>query len=260
MPIYDAIGQSYAHSRLPDMRIVDSVVHLLALTPGSIIADIGAGTGGYSRMLAERGFHVYAVEPSAVMRCQSLATPHPQVQWLNNYAEAIHLPDDAVDAVICLLAIHHFFDLKKAFCEMNRIAKKKVIILTFDAIAGEKFWLYDYFPFIREYDKQVFSSLKDIISLLEEITQRVVDVYPFMLPPDLSDMFLAAGWRKPEIYLSSQVRASMSAFALANPEAVQTGINLLQTDLNNGQWNANYGQFKQLNQLDVGYRFLCAKK
>ncbi|PIG92001.1 class I SAM-dependent methyltransferase [Gloeocapsopsis sp. IPPAS B-1203] len=258
MPIYDAIGQSYAYSRLPDVRIVDSVVHLLALTPGSIIADIGAGTGGYSRMLAERGFHIYAVEPSAVMR--SHATPHPRVQWLSDYAEAITLPNNAVDAVICLLAIHHFSELKKAFYEMNRIAKKKVSILTFDVIASKSFWLYDYFPFIREYDKQVFSSLKNIISLLEEITQRVVDVHPFMLPPDLSDMFLAAGWRKPEIYLNAQVRASMSAFALANPNAVQTGINLLQTDLNYGQWNAKYGQLKQLNQLDVGYRFLCVKK
>ncbi|PPS40217.1 class I SAM-dependent methyltransferase [Chroococcidiopsis sp. TS-821] len=81
------------------------------------------------------------------------------MQWLNNYAEAIALPDDAVDVVICLLAIHHFSNLKTAFYEMNRIAQKKVMIFSFDAIAGKKFWLYDYFPFIWEYDKQVFSHL-----------------------------------------------------------------------------------------------------
>ncbi len=81
-----------------------------------------------------------------------------------------------------------------------------------------------------------------------------------MLPPDLSGMLLAAGWRRPESYLNPQFRATMSAFALANLDAVQTGINLLSTDLNNGQWNAKYGQFKQLNQLDVGYRFLFANK
>ncbi|MES1025952.1 class I SAM-dependent methyltransferase [Gloeocapsa sp. BRSZ] len=258
MPIYDAIGQFYTRSRLPDVRLVDSVVQLLALPPESVIADIGAGTGGYSRMLAERGFHLYAVEPSAVMRSQ--ATSHPRVQWLNCYAEAISLPDRAADAVMSLLAIHHFSDLKKAFYEMNRIAKKEILILTFDPIAGKNFWLYDYFPFIREYDKQIFSSLKDIISLLKEITKGEVSVYPFILPPDLSDMFLATGWRQPEIYLNSQFRASMSAFALANPDAVQTGMNLLQADLNNGRWNLTYGQLKQLNQLDVGYRFLCAKK
>jgi hypothetical protein len=91
---------------------------------------------------------------------------------------------------------------------MNRIAKK-IIILTFDAIAAENFWLYDYFSFIREYDKQVFSYFKDVISFLKSMTQGVVGVYSFMLPPDLSDMFLAAGWRRPEIYLNLQIRTCL---------------------------------------------------
>lgn len=143
---------------------------------------------------------------------------------------------------------------------MNRIAKGGVIILTFDPFANKGFWLYDYFPFIREYDKQVFSSLKNVVSLLEQMTQGSVDVYPFPLPPDLSDMFLAAGWRRPKVYVNSQLITSMSAFALADSNAVKTGIDLLKADLNSGQWDVKYGHFKQLNQLDVGYRFLCAKK
>ncbi len=108
-------------------------------------------------MLAERGFHVYAVEPSAVMR--SPMTPHPRVQWLNNYAEAIALPERAVDAVICLLAIHHFSDLKKAFYEISRIARK-IMMFTCNFFVSKSFWLYDYFPFIRESDKQVFFIFK----------------------------------------------------------------------------------------------------
>ena len=54
MPIYDSIGQSYSKFRLPDSRIVDSLVNLLQLEPGSLVADIGAGTGNYSRAIAER--------------------------------------------------------------------------------------------------------------------------------------------------------------------------------------------------------------
>ena len=53
MPVYDSIGQSYSKFRLPDSRIVDSLLNLLQLEPGSIIADIGAGTGGYSHAIAE---------------------------------------------------------------------------------------------------------------------------------------------------------------------------------------------------------------
>ena len=34
-----------------------------------------------------------------------------------------------------------------------------------------------------------------------------------MLPHDLTDMFFAAGWRRPEIYLNPEVRAGISALA-----------------------------------------------
>lgn len=56
MPIYDSIGQQYARTRVPDPRIVHMLIDLLNLPKGSTIADVGAGTGGYSRLLAEQGF------------------------------------------------------------------------------------------------------------------------------------------------------------------------------------------------------------
>ena len=73
-PVYDSIGQSYSNFRLPDPRIIDALVNLLRLKQGSFIADIGAGTGNYSRAIANRGFFLYAVEPLSVMRSQ--ATEH----------------------------------------------------------------------------------------------------------------------------------------------------------------------------------------
>jgi ubiquinone/menaquinone biosynthesis C-methylase UbiE len=126
MSIYDDIGKIYSKSRVPDSRIVNSVVNLLRLSNKSTITDIGAGTGGYSRAIADRGFYVYAVEPSSVMRSQSI--PHPQVQSISGYAEDIPLPSASVDAVIRILAIHHFSNLEKAIREMNRVAEKGAII------------------------------------------------------------------------------------------------------------------------------------
>lgn len=55
-PIYDCIGQFYTKFRHPDLRIVDRIIHLLALEKDSIIADIGAGTGNYSRAIGDCGF------------------------------------------------------------------------------------------------------------------------------------------------------------------------------------------------------------
>lgn len=93
MPTYDLIGQKYSRTRVPDSRIVDALIELLNLPKGSTIADVGAGTGGYSRSLANQGFLVYAIEPSSVMRKQ--AQQHPQIEWFTGYAEALPLPDNS---------------------------------------------------------------------------------------------------------------------------------------------------------------------
>ncbi|MDF5732450.1 MAG: hypothetical protein PUP92_31745 [Rhizonema sp. PD38] len=48
MAIYDSIGKQYTKTRIPDPRIVKTIINLLNLPQGSILADIGAGTGGYT--------------------------------------------------------------------------------------------------------------------------------------------------------------------------------------------------------------------
>jgi ubiquinone/menaquinone biosynthesis C-methylase UbiE len=258
MPVYNSIGQSYSKFRFPDPRIVDLLLNLLQLEPGSIIADIGAGTGGYSRAIAEQGFFIRAVEPSSVMRKQAIE--HSRVQWFTGFAENIPLPTSSVDAVISILAIHHFSNLENALYEMNRIARTgAIVILTFDPRLGEKFWLNDYFPFIWENAERVFPPLYDIMALIQKTTQRTVEASTLMLPHDLSDMFLAAGWRQPEVYLNPEIRASMSVFALADSSIFEEGLRLLKEDLNSGKWDAKYGQIRKLKQIDTGYRFLCAK-
>lgn len=258
MPVYDSIGQSYSKFRLPDSRIVDSLVNLLRLKQGSLVADIGAGTGNYSRAIADRGFFLYAVEPSSVMRSQ--AAEHPRVEWFTGYAEDIPLPNSSVDAVISILATHHFSNLEKAVREMNRIARTGAIIfLTFDPRLSQKLWIADYFSSLWADAFRVFPPLSDVVALIQTNTQRTVEIFPLMLPHDLTDMFFAAGWRRPEIYLNPDVRAGISALALADASIVETGVRFLEEDLNSGRWNAKYGEIRQLTEIDAGYRFLCAR-
>ena len=59
MPVYDSIGKEYSKTRVPDLRIVNKIIELLNLPKSSIIADIGAGIGGYSLALANQGFFVH---------------------------------------------------------------------------------------------------------------------------------------------------------------------------------------------------------
>ena len=85
-----------------------------------LAVDIGAGTGISSRLLADRGVRVLAVEPNKVMR--EMATPHPRVEWREGTAEATHLPDQSIDLVTSFQAFH-WFNPEPTLREFGRILK-----------------------------------------------------------------------------------------------------------------------------------------
>ena len=85
-----------------------------------VAADMGAGTGISTRLLAERGATVFALEPNAAMR--EAASPHPRVQWLAGAAEATGLGEASIDLVTAFQAFH-WFDHAPALREMVRILR-----------------------------------------------------------------------------------------------------------------------------------------
>jgi SAM-dependent methyltransferase len=256
-PIFDSIGGSYSKTRSADPRIVKHISDLLGPASHRTIADVGAGTGNYSVALAEQGWSVMAVEPSPVMRKQS--KQHPGVTWVAASAESLSLPSSEVDAVVCVLALHHFQSMAAAFAEMARVVKGGPIVLfTFDPRVGQRFWLADYFPSMFQTGYQIFPPIEDVKSMLAGATGRTVADVAFPLPPDLNDIFLAACWKRPELYLQPDVRDGMSAFMLADKEEVADGLNRLSADLKNGAWQRRYGQILTWNSFDAGYRFIVA--
>lgn len=83
-------------------------------------ADIGAGTGISARLLAERGWQVWAIEPNREM--QHAAEPHPQVTFQTGTAEATGLPDASVELVTCFQSFH-WFNPDISLPEFHRILK-----------------------------------------------------------------------------------------------------------------------------------------
>lgn len=83
-------------------------------------ADVGAGTGIASRMLAERGVRVIAIEPNASMR--QAADPHPLVEFCDATAEQINLPDASIDLLTSFQAFH-WFNPTLTLLEFRRILK-----------------------------------------------------------------------------------------------------------------------------------------
>ena len=81
-------------------------------------ADIGAGTGKMSELLARGGLLVDAVEPSEAMRAQ--ASSIEGVTWHGGVAEETGLPNDVYDIVVFAQS-WHWMDPERAGVEAARI-------------------------------------------------------------------------------------------------------------------------------------------
>ena len=87
-------------------------------------ADIGAGTGISSRLLATRGVKVIAIEPNEGMRNAGIRDNTSSVEWKNGTAENTNLPDASVDLVTSFQAFH-WFTPEPTLAEFQRILKPK---------------------------------------------------------------------------------------------------------------------------------------
>lgn len=85
-----------------------------------VAADIGAGTGISSRLLAQNGIRVIAIEPN--LKMSEAATPHRLVEFHNGTAENTSLSDSCVDLVTCFQAFH-WFNPEPTLQEFQRILK-----------------------------------------------------------------------------------------------------------------------------------------
>lgn len=103
------------------------LAHLKAechLPVGAAIADIGAGTGIFTKLLLDKGYTVYAVEPNESM----LAAAKLQLSVYKNFipvdgiAEATTLTKNKVDCVVCAQAFH-WFNNGRTRVEFERILK-----------------------------------------------------------------------------------------------------------------------------------------
>jgi ubiquinone/menaquinone biosynthesis C-methylase UbiE len=255
MSLYDVIGKTYAQTRRSDPRITEKLLEILAPSQAVTIADIGAGAGSYAFVLAECGYRVFAIEPSATMRSQ--AKSHPAIQWIDAFADNLPLPDGSADAAIIMLAFHHFQDYRQALREIHRIAGDgKIVLFTYDPEKISSFWLTQYFPSLVADVQSTFLTIPRLMSQIEAIANVAVNVVKFPLPNDLSDSFAAVGWARPELYLNSDIRNGISSFANIAENELNQGLANLSKDLEIGAWDRKHGHLRQQEQYDVGYRFV----
>ena len=85
------------------------------------VADIGAGTGIMTRVIAGLGHDVVAVEPDELM-LEQLAAKTPGVETIVDSAESMPLPPDSLDGAIAAQA-YHWFNKAAAHAELARVIR-----------------------------------------------------------------------------------------------------------------------------------------
>lgn len=85
------------------------------------VLDLGAGTGKLTRLIAQRGLEVEAVDPSSQMLGE-LQQVLPDVPTHVGTAEQIPLPADSFDAVLVAQA-WHWVDVPRASAEVARVLR-----------------------------------------------------------------------------------------------------------------------------------------
>jgi SAM-dependent methyltransferase len=246
MITYDAIGATYATTRAPDPRI--GALIGTALGDARSVINVGAGTGSY-----EPSQTVLAVEPSSVMIRQRPAGAAPVVQAR---AEALPIADGAAEAAMALLTVHHWADLDAGVAELRRVARRRIVVLTWDQLVFREFWL------LSEYLLDV-AAFEDVRAVPVDRLAGLLGgakIVPVPVPHDCTDGFAAAYWRRPEAYLDPVVRAGISMFAQADEEMLRPGLDRLAADLESGRWRRRRSDLLARETLDAGYRLLIAER
>ena len=244
MARYDRLGRTYSVTRRADPRIAGIIAR--ALEDAQSVVNIGAGTGSY-----EPPQTVVAVEPRAMI-AQRPARAAPPAQAV---AEHLPLRDNCVDAALAVLTIHHWTDVAAGIAEMRRIARHRIVVLTWDpAKMSTDFWLLsEYLPAAARADAALAVPLDRLTALLGNAV-----VTPVPVPHDCTDGFGAAFWRRPAAYLDPAVQAGMSLMTLISPQLLHPGLERLAADLASGRWAKEHADLLHRDELDLGYRLVIA--
>lgn len=245
-PVYDRIGIGYAAMRRPDPRIARAIA--AALGNARSVVNVGAGSGSYE----PDDRRVVAVEPSLEMIRQRRRDAAPVVRGV---AEHLPFADGAFDAALAVLTVHHWTDRAAGLAELVRVARRRVVLFTWDPPPRGRFWLTDeYLPAIMDLDVPRFPTMDALAAHL-----GAIDVRPAPVPHDCIDGFLGAYWRRPEAMLDPDVRRGISCFGQLPARVVDEGVARLADDLASGAWDARFGHLRAETSADLGYRIVVAE-
>ncbi|HRH56089.1 MAG TPA: class I SAM-dependent methyltransferase [Chitinophagales bacterium] len=245
---YDKYGQQYSGYRQTDPRIAAYVYD--ALADAGTILNVGAGAGSYEP--ADK--YVVAVEPSAVMRTQRII--NGKTPAIIGTADALPFDDNAFDASMAMVTVHHWPDIQKGLKELRRVTKNQMLLMTFDPDALDNFWNAHYFPELIAVEKARYPSIDFILNTLG----GNCEVKSIPIPFDCVDGFQEAFYGRPEAFLEKEVRKAQSAWSFLEDGMEDILVQRLSDDLASGEWDKKYGHYRTQPTFTCALKLIIAHK
>lgn len=106
---------------LKDQKPLGKFKYLDLYAKGSSALDIGAGLGWCSDYLQQKGFEVTAFDLENDMQ-------FPEIKFVSGSADSLPFPDTSFDTVLAFDVLEHVKDEEKAWSEVARVTKQRVIL------------------------------------------------------------------------------------------------------------------------------------
>jgi ubiquinone/menaquinone biosynthesis C-methylase UbiE len=126
------------------------------LTPDKKVADIGAGTGIFSKLLLDNGNEVYCVEPNTEMMQEGITylSHYDKCKWISGTSEHSSITSGTIDVITCAQAFHWFEPISTRE-EFIRISKNNthVVLIWNSRKKDENDFTRDYNKLVKYFGK-----------------------------------------------------------------------------------------------------------
>jgi ubiquinone/menaquinone biosynthesis C-methylase UbiE/DNA-binding MarR family transcriptional regulator len=135
---FDDVAGRFGRNYVPGKSWKGIAEALLRLMPPMTIADLGAGEGAFSLLLAQRATRVIAVDSSARMvavgKAQAKRQGVKNIEYRLGDMEEVPIDDHAIDLVFFSQSLHHALHPEQAVAEAWRILKPGGRIAVLDLV------------------------------------------------------------------------------------------------------------------------------
>jgi ubiquinone/menaquinone biosynthesis C-methylase UbiE len=120
--------QNYERYFVPSIGapLAKDLIDIAALRPGERVLDVACGTGVVARLASQRVGAAGTVagldvNPGMLAVASSATPPGLSIEWHEASAEAMSLPDESFDVVLCQMGLQFVPDKHAALREMHRV-------------------------------------------------------------------------------------------------------------------------------------------